>query len=154
MRLLFVFLALFATASTSLAQEREWTLNASDKEAFLVFGVPDTDDVGMSFWCEIGTNKFSIFVNNIAGQLKDGQRAEMAIEIDNHKFSVKAKAAVEKAGRSKSLEGQIPSNDPILKSAESGSILKTTIQGHTNTYPLIDADFTGLLRTCAGDVVN
>jgi hypothetical protein len=154
LRLLFVFLALFATASTSLAQEREWTLTASDKEAFLVFGVPDTDDVGMSFWCEIGTNKFSIFVNNIAGQLKDGQRAEMAIEIDDHKFSVKAKAAVEKSGRSKSLEGQIPSNSPILRAAENGSSLKIKILGQANTYPMIDADFSGLLRTCAGDVVN
>ena len=154
MRLIFIIFALLATASTSFAQEREWTLNASDKEAFLVFGVPDTDDVGVSFWCEIGTNKFSIFVNNIAGQLKEGQSTNMTVEIDNQKFSIKAKAAVEKSGRSKSLEGQIPSNSPILKAAENGSALKTTIQGHTNTYPLIDADVTGLLRTCAGDEVN
>jgi hypothetical protein len=139
LRLIFVIFALLATASTSCAQEREWTLNASEKEAFLVFGVPDTDDVG---------------INNIAGQLKEGQSTNMAIEIDTHKFSIKAKAAVEKSGRSKSLEGQIPSNSPILKAAENGSTLKTTIQGHTNTYPLIDADFTGLLRSCAGDVVN
>lgn len=154
MRLIFVIFALLATASTSLAQEREWTLNASDKEAFLVFGVPDTDDVGLSFWCEIGTNKFSVFVNNIAGRLKEGQSTNMSIEIDNQKFSVKAKAAVDKLGLSKSLEGQIPSNSPILKAAENGSNLKTTILNHTNTYPLIDADFTGLLRSCAGDAVN
>ena len=76
------------------------------------------------------------------------------IDIDNKKFSVKAKAAIDKLGLSKSLEGQIPSNDPILKAAENGSTLKTTILGHTNTYPLIDADLTGLLRTCAGDAVN
>ncbi len=154
MRLIFALFALLATYSTSFAQEREWTLNTSDKEAFLVFGVPDTDDVGLSFWCEIGTNKFSVFINNIAGQLKEGQRADLAIEIGNQKFSVKTKAAVDKLGLSKSLEGQIPSNSPILKAAENGSSLKTTILNHTNTYPLIDADFTGLMRTCAGDVVN
>lgn len=154
MRFIFILLALLASASSSFAQEREWTLNASDKEAFLVFGVPDTDDVGISFWCEIGTNKFSIFVNNIAGQLKEGQLTNMAIEIDTHKFSVKAKAAVDKLGLSKSLEGQIPSNSPLLKAAENGSTLKTIVFNHSNTYPLIDADFTGLLRTCAGDVVN
>ena len=154
MRFILVLFALFSTAAVSIAQEREWTLNASEKEAFLVFGVPDTDDVGLSFWCEIGTNKLSIFVNNISGQLKQDQTATIAIEINNKKFSVKAKAAVEKLGSLKSLEGQIASTDPILKAAENGSTLKTSILGHTNTYPLIDADFTGLLRTCAGDVVN
>ena len=154
MRFILVLFALLSTAAVSIAQEREWTLNASEKEAFLVFGVPDTDDVGLSFWCEIGTNKLSIFVNNISGQLKQDQSATIAIEIDNKKFSIKAKAAVEKLGSLKSLEGQIASTDPILKAAENGSTLKTSILGHTNTYPLIDADFTGLLRTCAGDVVN
>ena len=154
MRFIFVLFALLSTAATSLAQEREWTLNASDKEAFLVFGVPDTDDVGISLWCEIGTNKFSVFVNNVAGRLKEGQSTTMLVDIDNKKFSVKAKAAIDKLGLSKSLEGQIPSNDPILIAAKNGSTLKTTILGHTNTYPLIDADLTGLLRTCAGDAVN
>jgi hypothetical protein len=154
LRLIFVMIALFAMAPDAVAQEREWTLNASDKEAFLVFGVPDTDDVGLSLWCEIGTNKLSVFVNNIGGQLKQNQSTNMAIDIDEKKFTIKAKAAVDKFGRSKSLEGQISSNDQLLKAAETGTSLKTTIQGHTNTYPLIDADIKGLLRTCAGDVVN
>lgn len=154
MRLILPLLALLSTAQLAVAQEREWTLNASDKEAFLVFGVPDTDDVGLSFWCEIGTNKLSVFINNVPGQLKQNQSANMLIDIDGQRFKVKAKAAIEKSGNSKSLEGQIPSNAPLLKSAETGTTLKTTIQNHTNTYPLIDADITGLLRTCAGDVVN
>lgn len=154
MRLIFATIALLSAAHYAVAQEREWTLNASDKEAFLVFGVPDTDDVGLSLWCEIGTNKLSVFVNNIGGQLKQNQTTNMAIDVDGKKYFIKAKAAVDKLGRSQSLEGQIPANDPFLKSAENGTSLKTKIQGHTNTYPLIDADITGLLRTCAGDVVN
>ncbi len=154
MRLILATIALISMANFTIAQEREWTLNASDKEAFLVFGVPDTDDVGFSIWCEIGTNKLSVFVNNIGGQLKQNQTTDMVIDIDGKKFTIKAKAAIDRSGHSKSLEGQIPNNDPLLKAAENGTSLKTTIQGHTNTYPLIDADITGLLRTCAGDVVN
>jgi hypothetical protein len=154
LRLIFATIALLSAAHYAVAQEREWTLNASDKEAFLVFGVADTDDVGLSLWCEIGTNKLSVFVNNIGGQLKQNQSTNLAIEIDGKKYSIKAKAAVDKLGRSQSLEGQIPSNDQLLKAAETGTTLKITIQNHTNTYPLIDADIAGLLRTCAGDVVN
>lgn len=154
MRLIFATIALLSAAHYAVAQEREWTLNASDKEAFLVFGVPDTDDVGLSLWCEIGTNKLSVFVNNIGGHLKQNQSTNMSIDVDGKKYSIKSKAAVDKLGRSQSLEGQISSNDQLLKAAETGTTLKTTIQNHTNTYPLIDADIAGLRRTCAGDVMN
>ena len=152
--MILIMIVFLSAATTSFAQEREWTLNASEKEAFLVFGVPDTDDVGLSFWCEIGTNKISVFVNNISGQLKLNQSTNLSLDIDGKKFSVNAKAAVDTSGKSKSLEGQIPSNSPILKAAETGSTLKSTILNHTNTYPLVDADFTGLMRDCAGDMVN
>jgi hypothetical protein len=154
LRLIFAIITLLSAAHYAVAQEREWTLNASDKEAFLVFGVPDTDDVGLSLWCEIGTNKFSVFVNNIGGHLKQNQSTIISIDVDGKKYSIKAKAAVDKLGRSQSIEGQISSNDAFLKSAENGTLLKTTIQGHTTTYPLTDADITGLIRTCAGAVIN
>ena len=154
MRIILVLIALLASTQIVTAQEREWTLNSSDKEAFLVFGVPDTDDVGLSFWCEIGTNKVSLFVNNSPAQLKENQIVTMAVAVDDKKFSVKAKAAIDKNSGLPSLEGKISITDPLLKTAPNGNTLKVTIAGHINTYPLIDADFTGLLRTCAGDMVN
>ena len=154
MRLIIVIIALLSTASTSLAQEREWTLNTSEKEAFLVFGVPDTDDVGLSFWCEIGTNKTSLFINGAPLQLKQNQTATVTATIDDKVFHLKAKAAVDRQGQRPSLEGQFKNDDPILKAAENGSQLKVTVLSQTNTYPLIDADFVGLDRSCAGDAVN
>lgn len=154
MRLTLVLFALLSTAATSLAQEREWTLNASEKEAFLVFGVPDTDDVGLSFWCEIGTNKTSIFINGAPSQLKQNQTTNIKLMIDNKVFSVNAKTSVDHIGQRPSLEGQFKNDDPILKAAENGGTLKVTVLSQTNTYPLIDADFAGLERSCSGDVVN
>ena len=50
--LLTVSLIAAATASTA-AQERQWTLDASDEDAYLIFGVPESDDVGLSLWCPI-----------------------------------------------------------------------------------------------------
>ena len=154
MRLTFTFLALLATSHLAWAQERQWSLNASEKEAFLVFGVPDTDDVGLSFWCEIGTNKTSFFVNGAPLQLKQNQSTNIKVTIDNQVFVIKAKAAIDSRGQRPSLEGQFKNDDPMLKAAQNGSILKVAVLGQTNTYPLIDADFVGLQRNCAGDELN
>lgn len=153
-RLRLIFFAFLTTSHIALAQEREWILNASEKEAFLVFGVPDTDDVGLSFWCEIGKNKTSLFINGAPLQLKQNQSTNIKVTIDDKVFVVKAKAAVDRQGRRPSLEGQLRNDDPLLKAAQNGSVLKVTVLTQTTTYPLIDADFAGLQRTCAGDAVN
>ena len=50
-RLLIVLATLVLGSGLSLAQERIWTLDQTDAEVYLVFGVPETDDVGVSFWC-------------------------------------------------------------------------------------------------------
>lgn len=50
----FVVISLAAgslVCSPAKAQEREWSLDASDQEAYLIFGVADSDDVGVSLWC-------------------------------------------------------------------------------------------------------
>ena len=154
MRLTTALFVLLTATQTTHAQEREWSLSASEKEAFLVFGVPDTDDVGISFWCEIGTNKTSMFINGGPAQLKQNQNTIVKIAIDEMVFTVKAKAALDRQGARPSLEGQMANADPLLKAAESGSVLKITVLGQTHTYPLIDADFTALKRNCAGDIVN
>lgn len=153
-RFKFLAIAFLMITHDAVAQEREWTLNSSEKEAFLVFGVPDTDDVGLSFWCEIGTNKTSLFINGAPLQLKQNQSANIKVSIDEKVFSVKAKVAIDRKDHRSSLEGQFKNTDPILKAAESGSLLKVTVLSQTNTYPLVDADFIGLDRRCAGTMVN
>ena len=152
----FAAFLLFLTATTPIvhAQEREWSLNASEKEAFLVFGVPDSDDVGISFWCEIGSNKTSIFINDGPAELKQNQGTKITVSVDSKMFSVKARAALDRQGGRPSLEGQMTNADPLLKAAETGDVLKVTVLSQIHTYPLVDADFIGLHRNCASDSLN
>ncbi len=63
---MFLFVAKLGFLATifvqpAFAQEREWLLDAVEEDVFLVFGVPDTNDVGVSFWCKIGTGVVSVF---------------------------------------------------------------------------------------------
>ncbi len=50
-RLPIMLATLVLGSAPSLAQERIWNLDQTDAEVYLVFGVPETDDVGVSFWC-------------------------------------------------------------------------------------------------------
>ena len=136
------------------AQERQWTLEASDKEAFLVFGVPETDDVGISFWCEIGPGKISLFVNNGPSNLKPSQTTKILVNLDGKKFSVKAKVTFDQKTFKPSVEGKFSIDDPLLLAAERANTLRVTLAKQTNSYPLVDAEISGLRRTCTGIAVN
>ena len=51
-----------AAAGAAQAQEREWSLDVSEEEAYLIFGVPDTDDVGVSLWCPVGKGVVRLYL--------------------------------------------------------------------------------------------
>ena len=61
-RLLIILAILVLGSTLALAQERIWNLDQTDQEAYLVFGVPETDDVGVSFWCTLQSGIVKIYV--------------------------------------------------------------------------------------------
>lgn len=63
------------------AQEREWLLDAADEDAFLVFGVPETDDVGVSLWCKIGSGKVKLFFPEGSAELKADSSADFTVTV-------------------------------------------------------------------------
>ena len=73
-RPLSTFIALAMLAGTAHAQEREWVLDTSDEDAYLIFGVPDSDDVGVSLWCPIGRGVVNLFVPRPTEELRKLKR--------------------------------------------------------------------------------
>ena len=51
LRLVFAVIVMVLATGGPSAQERQWSLDAGDQDAYLIFGVPDSDDVGVSLWC-------------------------------------------------------------------------------------------------------
>jgi hypothetical protein len=154
MRFLKFSVALLISASSALAQERQWTLDASEKEAFLVFGVEQTDDVGFSFWCEIGKPKMSIFAPVPHATLKTDQRIHIDLKIDNQTFNIIAKASKNPNNGEASIEAPVAVDGTIMNAVRKAQLISVTALGHTANYPLIDADVEGLLRVCKGQFEN
>ena len=136
--------------ASSLAQERQWSLDSTDREAFLVFGVPDTDDVGLSFWCAIGTGKVSAYLPLTTPVLKAGQHTDMKLSVDGKLFHIPATAAHEGNEGRMTLEGTFHLKDKLMGVLKGGESIAVTVKNHTDTYPLADADFESLVNACNG----
>ncbi len=153
-RIPLVFLSFVTLISPGLAQERQWTLDASDKQAFLVFGVADTADVGLSFWCDIGTKKMSLFVPVSPNLVKPGEKPELTALVDGKSFKFKSEVERDQASGLINVESHFSRDDPFFKAAKEAEIISVQVKSEKRSYPLADADFDGLIRTCNGDQVN
>lgn len=154
MRVLVFLTALIVTFTPALAQERQWSLDASEREAYLVFGVPDTDDVGLSFWCEIGKGKISIFEPLDHKLLKKDKKIRIDLKLGDRKFNIVAKASTSPESRSASLEAQVAVDGTVMQAASKAQSISVTALGRKNSYPMFDADVAGLLRLCSSEAIN
>jgi hypothetical protein len=154
MRIIAIVSTVLALAQPALAQERQWTLDASDKQAFLVFGVPDTADVGLSFWCDIGSKKLSLFVPVAATTAKPGQHPDVKVTVEGKAFKFKGDVEKDQASGLVNVESQFVPDSTFYKTVMNADTISVQVRSERRSYPLSDADFEGLNRACRGEDVN
>jgi hypothetical protein len=135
-------------ASPTMAQEREWALDAADEDAFLVFGVPETDDVGVSLWCKIGSNKVKIFFPDGSPSLKPDTKAEFHVAISGKDHVLQGSTSANDMTGETSVETELAIDDALLTELASADRFTATIAEHTMTFPLLEAGVDSLLRLC------
>lgn len=138
----------------SFAQERQWNLERSDNQAFLVFGVADTQDVGVSIWCEIGSGQLSAFLPEMRIALRAGETVPMTIGVDGVQQTLKGTAAIDVTTKQMTVETKFSLKDNLTARLKGGQTLSISVKGHVNTFPFADADFAGLLSRCKGETEN
>lgn len=132
----------------SAAQEREWSIDQTDKEAYLVFGVPATDDVGVSFWCKLQSDIVRFYARETDAKLKIADRIPFVLEIPPKSFRLKGKTTVNEEAGSISLETELKITDPVFAALESADHFAIKVGHSKHVYPLLDADFPSFLRAC------
>ncbi|MBI2717531.1 MAG: hypothetical protein HY245_05550 [Rhizobiales bacterium] len=146
---LLLSLSLIAASSASAAaQERQWSLDIGDSEAFLVFGVPESDDVGISFWCALHSGEVSIFVPGAGPKLKPGRRASFSISAGSRTVRLKGKTTANEAAGTTSIEAKLADTNPLFAALRQADRFKVRIAGTETVYPLLEADLPGLLEAC------
>lgn len=142
-----ILLAVFC-ASPSLAQEREWKLDATDEDAFLIFGTPETDDVGISFWCKIGSKRAKIFLPETHADLVPGSKMELAIEVGGKKFDVPAKVAANEEAGIPSVEAELAVDDGLFAAIQTADFFSVMARSHKTSFPTAGSEFEDLLKLC------
>jgi hypothetical protein len=130
------------------AQEREWSIDQTDKEAYLVFGVPETDDVGVSFWCKLQSDIVRFYAPETDARLKIGKRVPFVLEIPPKSFRLKGTTTLNQEAGSTSLETELKITDPVFAALEAADHFAVSIGRSKNVYPLQDADFKSFLSAC------
>ena len=142
------FFYLISLSSFAFAQERQWSLDSNEQNIFLVFGVPDTDDVGLSFLCKAGQRDISILFQINAAAMKPRLHNQLRIKASGQDFTIPAKVTPSQTPDSFAIEGQMKLDDNIWKALSASSDVTFIINNQTAIYPLTDANFVGLKSFC------
>ena len=149
-RLLSLLIALGLLAGAARAQEREWSLDASDEDAYLIFGVADSDDVGLSLWCPIGKGVINLFLPVPTSQMPDSKdgAAPLTITANGETATFRGKADINREAAVSSLETEIATDHPLVAALKKADRVTVKTAKTEVIFPLYDADIEGLLALC------
>lgn len=149
-RSLVLLLALGLASGAAHAQERDWALDASDQEAYLIFGVADTDDVGVSLWCRTRKDMVNLYVPRPTAELEQLARRKvpLTIKAGEETATFAGKIDLNRGYPSSSVEVEMPVDNPLLKALEKADRFSVKIGDQEVVFPLYNADVTTLLGLC------
>jgi hypothetical protein len=141
------FVLTICLAQPCLAQEREWSWDTTDEDAFLVFGAPNTDDVGFSFWCKIGSAKIKIYAANPHNR-PFVPAGTLTIAANGKDFLLPYKKSSDGPAEQNAVEVELDASHAIFDTLRSADFMTLRLSGHTSAFPLMDADLELLMKTC------
>jgi hypothetical protein len=145
-----VLSALLMTAAIPAAsQEREWIFDTADDNAYLVFGVPESEDTGISFGCTLQSGEIRIFVPEAGENLKPDQKIKVIISAGGKDFTYDGLTSPNEMAATTSAEAAIPSGDPLFTRLRNTDRFTVKTGTEENTFPLEGSDFESLVRACS-----
>jgi hypothetical protein len=142
-------LSFLLAAPSASAQEREWTFSTGEEDAYLVFGVPETDDVGVSFWCTIGMGEIKVYLPEAGDQLKSGQKVPIEIHVNGGHFDFSGEAAPNEEAGTMSAEVHIEASHRMFDALFSADRFTVKMGKEESVFPLQGTDFESLRRVCS-----
>jgi hypothetical protein len=138
----------FALAASAMAQERQWNFDVSDTDAYLLFGVPESDDVGMSFWCGLRTGDINIIFPEADPTLPADSDLQFTITAGEETITVDGKTSANEEAGSISVETHLAESDPFWRHMLDADRFKVSIGKEELIFPLVDAELAGFMLAC------
>jgi hypothetical protein len=147
-RLPIMLATLVLGSAPSLAQERIWTLDQTDAEVYLVFGVPETDDVGVSFWCTQQSGIVKLYFPESDPTLKPGAEVNFNLEVAAKPYPLRGKTAVNEESTGTSIEAELKTTDTVFAALQTANRFAVKAGSTSHVFPLGEADFPTFLEVC------
>lgn len=135
-------------ASRAMAQERQWSFDQTDTDAYLVFGVPESDDVGLSLWCTKGSGNISLFVPATDAKLKPNRNVKLSLSVAGKRFRLVGKTSENKTLETTSAEIALKEKHPFFDALVKGDRISVRVGASEHIYPLAEAEFGTFLELC------
>jgi len=147
-RILAVLSLIGAFAASARAQERQWIFDTGEDDAYLIFGVPETDDVGISFWCGAHSGEVRLFIPEADPAMKPDEDVSFVVSVGETTFKIAGRTAANEMSYTISIEAAVPATDPLFAALQRSDRFKVLTGTIEHVYPLIDADVAGLISLC------
>jgi hypothetical protein len=134
------------------AQEREWSIDTNgENEAYMTYGVPETEDIGLSLWCKIGGKNLNLYVPQSGWQTDATKFVDIKIVADPAEITIKGKLQEDPTRGSASVEAMIELAAPLVAALPDAQHIDIDTGKHKIITPLYDAPVSSLLRICKGE---
>lgn len=151
-------LVLLVTTGVAQAQEpdvadaRRWEVSILDDWAALRWAIPDTDDAGVTYACDLRSSVVRVLFYT-AGQPREAKPRPWPTKLDMRSgslhLSAKAEAQVDELTEGTVIEAQLPLNAPILAAFAKTGALTLSAYGETSgAPPAPTADIETFLKAC------
>ncbi len=140
---------LASAATSAFAQEREWIFDTGEEDAYLGFGVPESDDVGISFGCTLQSGEIRIFVPEAGEDLKPETMIKLTVTVGGKGFTYDGVTSPNEMSATTSAEAPIRPDDAIFAELRKADRFTVKTGTEENTFPLEGSDFESLVRACS-----
>lgn len=125
-------------------------LDASEEDAYLIFGVPETDDVGVSLWCRIGKGAVNLYLPVPTRLLKENKEraAPLIVTAGTETATFRGKVDVNRQAALSSIEAELEISHPLITQLLTADRFSIKAAGTEVIFPLYNADVESLLELC------
>lgn len=125
-------------------------LDASEEDAYLIFGVPESDDVGVSLWCRIGKGAVNLYLPVPTRQVLQTKEnsAPLTITVGTESATFRGKVDVNRLAALSSIEAELEIGHPIITQLVTADRFTVKTDSSEVIFPLYNADVESLLALC------
>ena len=117
-------------------EKPHWFGAAYDNKTLLIYGVPDSDYVMLSFSCTIGKPVVNVNVQDEESSAEEGAAMHVRLSAGGEKIAFSERARPNQDSGGADVKGHLPLDDTLRRILTAKGTLEIIVDGHTQRYDM------------------